>query len=260
MADPKQCSVEGCLNVAVARGWCGTHYSRWQRKGDPGAAVRSHESRGDECSVHGCHRAVYAKGLCTLHYQRQRSGTDIHAPERVSRDGLCSVIGCEKSLKHGGRGLCQAHYRSMRLYGDTEHVLIPVEGCSVEGCENKHYGRGWCETHLRRWKALGGGDANPAEWVHGNFKGGHLDAEGYRRLSVNGKVVLEHRLVMEQTLGRELYPGENVHHINGKRDDNRPENLELWVTSQPAGQRPQDLLAWAEVIIERYGALVAQEA
>lgn len=62
---------------------------------------------------------------------------------------------------------------------------------------------------------------------------------------------------MEDLLGRHLYPDENVHHLNGVRDDNRPENLELWTRPQPAGIRASDALKWARTIIERYADLVS---
>lgn len=67
-------------------------------------------------------------------------------------------------------------------------------------------------------------------------------SSGYIMVKVNGGWMLEHRHVMEQKLGRALSPGERVHHKNGIRTDNLPENLELWTVKHkdPAGTRVVD--------------------
>jgi hypothetical protein len=77
---------------------------------------------------------------------------------------------------------------------------------------------------------------------------GHVKKYGY--ITFRGHK--EHRIVMEEFLGRKLLPGETVHHKNGIRNDNRIENLELKAFSHGKGQNIPDLLSWAEEILQRY--------
>lgn len=136
----------------------------------------------------------------------------------------------------------------------------PKRYCSLDWCDRVHYGRGYCKVHHRQVH-IEGIEPRPIRGKAGNHPIGtrKKNRNGYIRVkthddasSPNAGWPLEHRLVMSEHLGRPLRGDENVHHINGVRDDNRIENLELWVTIQPAGQRVEDLVAYAEEILRRY--------
>lgn len=72
------------------------------------------------------------------------------------------------------------------------------------------------------------------------------------KVCIDGSWVLEHRYLMEQKIGRPLTSEETVHHKNGIRDDNRLDNLELWCSRHPKGQRVEDLISFAEEILKIY--------
>jgi len=86
-------------------------------------------------------------------------------------------------------------------------------------------------------------DVNKKKKFIGTFleEGRRLMPTGYVMKKVGKDWLAEHRVIMEEILGRPLKKGESVHHKNGIRHDNAPENLELWLGAIRYGQRATDI-------------------
>lgn len=209
------------------------------------------------CEFEGCGRPVNSRGLCQGHYAQSRKGdelTPLREWKRGGSSGTCLFPGCSQDRR--ARGYCHGHYRNLYL-GSTAKPYEPradYPTCTFEGCDLPHKSKGLCAPHYRQ--QLRGKPLRP---VRRSQREPGMTKQGYRVLWIpshpnarSGGLIFEHTVVMSDMIGRPLVKGENVHHKNGVRDDNRPENLELWNTTQPSGQRVEDKVAHALSILALY--------
>ena len=114
---------------------------------------------------------------------------------------------------------------------------IPLSGGGINpktGYRQPFHQRKYCEVHRPLIHAENG---RRARWRPDRYE----DRDGYVLIMTEQGRRAEHRVIMEAALGRPLRKGESVHHRNGVRNDNRPENLELWIGSIRYGQRATDI-------------------
>lgn len=96
-------------------------------------------------------------------------------------------------------------------------------------------------------------------WEKSHKQIGHKTktSKGYIRIKIDDGVgrynyQYEHVVIMERMIGRPLLSDESVHHRNGIKTDNRPENLELWSKNHPSGQRVDDMIQFCTEYLARY--------
>lgn len=76
------CTVPSCDAAPVARGYCGKHYQRWAKHGDPEHTLTPTRGVFVACAVGTCERRAAVRGLCRTHYSRWVSTGD---PEGLKR-------------------------------------------------------------------------------------------------------------------------------------------------------------------------------
>lgn len=168
------------------------------------------------------------------------------------KERTCIAKGCVKPIQ--ARNLCWKHYQRLRRTGTTDRP-----SCGVDGCVSEAQALGLCDKHHLAYKAttdVVSRKTAPSTPKPPKSPRPHKPPETHRGDYVTVRGRGAHRIIMEHVLGRKLSPWENVHHRNGIRNDNSPDNLELWVVAQPSGQRPEDLAEW---VVAKYPELVRCE-
>lgn len=144
------------------------------------------------CSMSECVKAAYCRGFCLMHYERLKRHGDPAIVKRIRYHGaLCSVAGCLRAASVNT--ICNTHNQRVRRGGSVDYVTSTEEWKHRCRAASKRLGQLKLTTYMK-------------------FHGVHL-----------------HRIVAAEKIGRPLRAGEIVHHIDGDKHNNHPDNLDILI-------------------------------
>ena len=264
-ATKAKCRSTVCDNLVsphTEHGLCAGHRRRQKKGLDINTPLMVSRPLPDHCEYPECAKPISGSSrMCAAHIARKRKGQDMNSPIPALHryhGAKCAHPPCDSQAVD--IGYCRFHGKRARngvdLFKKQVHHY-DAEGCkwvypNGVRCAARCASYGLCSMH--DWRKEKGLDMD-APKRHAKRPPGttRTNTDGYQQTkSSNLKWVPTHRLVYEKHIGRALEPGEEIHHINGEKADNRLENLELFSSSHPAGQRVIDKIKWAEDILKLY--------
>lgn len=187
-------------------------YGKWQKgknfieQDKPLTKIRS------KCSVQACEREYFGKMYCKYHYYRL-----IEKPKVITNQKIKNI---EEATPDKIKKIKEIKIKKIRIY--------PDRFCTENECILKHYAKSLCKYHYDSSK-----DILRREFIEKRKP--FILKKGYKRVrrpahprSDKKGYIREHIIVMEKTIGRYLLPGEVVHHVDGNKENNNPENLMLF--------------------------------
>jgi hypothetical protein len=137
------CTIPNCSRPIHARGWCNEHYDRWQRKGDPSAALPfRRRAHGAICEVPDCGRAHDANGFCTTHNYRLKRHGDVqaHNPIKANPHGLSIAERFwAKVDRSGGPDACWPWLASIGTSGYGQFAIGRRDAHTMRGAHTVAY-------------------------------------------------------------------------------------------------------------------------